>query len=97
MDVIRQVTQIMCTRAAKCTSRHYFIFEELGSSAVTITQLLLNGQAVCNMAMARYPEAESLLEEVISKQGNHPEALADMISLAVLTGKGWSAAEEHIG
>ncbi|RUP44245.1 coatomer epsilon subunit-domain-containing protein, partial [Jimgerdemannia flammicorona] len=43
----------------------FYIFEEFAQSHSANTVKVLNGQAVANIALARYPEAESLLLEAL--------------------------------
>ena len=52
----------------------YYIFQEMadkyGSSV-----LLLNGQAVCYLQMAKYEDAESILQEALDKVPNFNSCL----------------------
>ncbi|CAG8554551.1 11403_t:CDS:2, partial [Racocetra fulgida] len=45
----------------------YYIYEEIAQSPSSNTVKVLNGQAVCNIHLGRYPEAESLLLEALNK------------------------------
>ncbi|KAI8074560.1 coatomer epsilon subunit-domain-containing protein [Gongronella butleri] len=65
----------------------FYIFEELGQSPSTQTTQVLNGQAVANLAMGRYPEAESLLLEALNKNSSDPETLVNMIVVSQLLTK----------
>ncbi|ORX49908.1 hypothetical protein DM01DRAFT_1338042, partial [Hesseltinella vesiculosa] len=65
----------------------YYIFEEFGQSPSAQTSKVLNGQATANLALGRYPEAESLLLEALNKNSNDPETLVNMIVCAQLLTK----------
>jgi coatomer protein complex subunit epsilon len=45
----------------------FYIFEEFAQSNTSATVKLLNNLAVSNLALGRYPEAESHLMEAVSK------------------------------
>lgn len=45
----------------------FYIYEEFGQSNTAQTVKVLNGQAAANLALGRYPEAESLLLEAQNK------------------------------
>lgn len=46
----------------------FYIYEEFGQSGGSEPSLkVLNGQAAANIALGRYPEAESLLLEALNK------------------------------
>jgi coatomer protein complex subunit epsilon len=65
----------------------YYIFEEFASSGTATTLKVLNGQAVSNIAMGRYPEAESILLEALNKDSNHPDTLVNLVVVSRLTSK----------
>ncbi|KAK9695627.1 hypothetical protein K7432_012864 [Basidiobolus ranarum] len=64
----------------------FYIFEELSQNLAATTVKLLNGQAICNIHMGRYPEAESLLLEALNKSQSDPDTLVNLIVCANLTG-----------
>ncbi|CAG8844123.1 11489_t:CDS:2, partial [Racocetra persica] len=57
----------------------YYIYEEIAQSPSSNTVKVLNGQAVCNIHLGRYPEAESLLLEALNKNNNDPDTLVNLI------------------
>ncbi|KAL0090035.1 coatomer epsilon subunit-domain-containing protein [Phycomyces blakesleeanus] len=65
----------------------FYIFEEFGQSTTAQTVKVLNGQAATNLALGRYPEAESVLLEAIDKNNDDADTLVNMIVCATLTSK----------
>ncbi|KAF7725202.1 hypothetical protein EC973_000368 [Apophysomyces ossiformis] len=65
----------------------FYIYEEFGQSNTAQTMKVLNGQAAANLALGRYPEAESLLLEALTKNSDDPDTLVNMIVCATLTSK----------
>ncbi|KAI7855008.1 coatomer epsilon subunit-domain-containing protein [Circinella umbellata] len=65
----------------------FYIFEEFGQSNAEPSIKVLNGQAAANIALGRYPEAESVLMEALNKNNDDPETLVNMIVCANLTSK----------
>ncbi|KAI9308577.1 coatomer epsilon subunit-domain-containing protein [Cunninghamella echinulata] len=65
----------------------FYIFEEFAQSNTSQTIQILNGQAAANLAMGRYPEAESLLLEALNKNNNDPDTLVNMIVCSNLLAK----------
>ncbi|CAO3612745.1 unnamed protein product [Mucor hiemalis] len=65
----------------------FYIYEEFGQSNTAQTVKVLNGQAAANLALGRYPEAESLLLEAQNKDNDNPDTLINMIACATLTAK----------
>ncbi|KAG2194659.1 coatomer epsilon subunit-domain-containing protein [Mucor mucedo] len=65
----------------------FYIYEEFSQSNTAQTVKVLNGQAAANLALGRYPEAESLLLEAQNKGSDDPDTLINMIACATLTAK----------
>ncbi|CAO3581404.1 unnamed protein product [Absidia cylindrospora] len=74
----------------------FYIFEEFGQSNSAQTIKVLNGQAASNLAMGRYPEAESLLLEALNKNSDDPETLVNMIVCSNLLAKAPDATNRYI-
>lgn len=53
-------------------------FQELGEK-YTMSVMLLNAMAVCQMHMGRFDEAERLLQDALSKSSNDPNSMANLI------------------
>ena len=49
----------------------YYIYEEIAQSPSSNTVKILNGQAIANIHLGRYPEAESLLLDALNKVCQH--------------------------
>ncbi|KAG0162232.1 hypothetical protein DFQ28_001220 [Apophysomyces sp. BC1034] len=65
----------------------FYIYEEFGQSSTAQTIKVLNGQAAANLTLGRYPEAESLLLEALTKNSDDPDTLVNMVVCATLTSK----------
>eukprot|EP00850_Spirogloea_muscicola_P011804 SM000074S21714 [mRNA] locus=s74:540305:542318:+ [translate_table: standard] len=64
----------------------FYIFQELGEKYMW-TVLLLNGNAVCQMHMGNYEEAEKLLLDALNKDGKDANTLANLIVCCLHLGK----------
>ena len=54
---------------------------------VSVQTRLLNGSATCNMAMGRWEEAESQLQEAFEKDAKSAETLANLVTISLHQGK----------
>lgn len=57
----------------------YFIFKELADK-YGVSSLLLNGQAVCNIIMKKYEEAEKLLLEALDRNSKDADTIANLVT-----------------
>lgn len=73
----------------------YYIFQEMIDKHGA-TSLLLNGQATCFIHQGRYEEADSALQESISKDTNNADALINMIVLSQHSGKPPEVANRYL-
>ncbi|XP_071697968.1 coatomer subunit epsilon-1-like [Rutidosis leptorrhynchoides] len=64
----------------------YLIFQDF-SEKYQITNLILNGKAVCCMHMGNFDEAESLLLEALNKDAKDRETLANLVVCSLHLGK----------
>jgi coatomer protein complex subunit epsilon len=69
----------------KCQDAFY-IFQELAEK-YSSTVSLLNAQASCYIRMAKYEEAESILQDALEKDSNNADTAINMAVLAQLMGK----------
>ncbi|KJE90289.1 hypothetical protein CAOG_01622 [Capsaspora owczarzaki ATCC 30864] len=60
----------------------YFIFQEMAEK-YSPTVALLNGQAVCHLHQGRLEEAESLLQEALSKDSSDPDTIANLVTVSI--------------
>ncbi|KAI9252075.1 coatomer epsilon subunit-domain-containing protein [Helicostylum pulchrum] len=74
----------------------FYIFEEFAQSNTAQTVKVLNGQAAANLALGRYPEAESLLLEAQTKDNDNPDTLINMIACATLTAKSQEVVNRYV-
>ncbi|KAI7902054.1 coatomer epsilon subunit-domain-containing protein [Cokeromyces recurvatus] len=74
----------------------FYIYEECAQSNTSQTVKILNGQAAANLALGRYPEAESLLLEAQNKDSNDPDTLINLITCATLTAKSQEVVNRYI-
>ncbi|KAG0298443.1 hypothetical protein BGZ96_012165 [Linnemannia gamsii] len=65
----------------------YYIYEEIATSSTSPTVKALIGEAVCNIQMGHYPEAESILQEALSREPSNTDAVVNQIVLSTLLSK----------
>ncbi|KAF9113984.1 hypothetical protein BGX27_000377 [Mortierella sp. AM989] len=65
----------------------YYIYEEIATSSTSPTVKSLVGEAVCNIQMGQYPEAEGILQEALNKEPGNTDAIVNQIVLSTLLSK----------
>lgn len=65
----------------------YYIYEEIATSSTSPTVKSLIGEAVCNIQMGHYPEAEGILQEALSRDPSNTDAIVNQIVLSTLLSK----------
>ncbi|KAG9072610.1 hypothetical protein KI688_000381 [Linnemannia hyalina] len=65
----------------------YYIYEEIATSSTSPTVKSLIGEAVCNIQMGRFPEAEGILQEALSREPSNTDAIVNQIVLSTLLSK----------
>ncbi|KAF9130685.1 hypothetical protein BGW39_002787 [Mortierella sp. 14UC] len=65
----------------------YYIYEEIATSSTSPTVKSLIGEAVCNIQMGQYPEAEGILQEALSRDPTNTDAIVNQIVLSTLLSK----------
>src|ERR1700743_584142 len=65
----------------------YYIYEEIATSSTSPTVKAMVGEAVCNIQMGHYPEAESILQEALSREPTNTDAIVNQIVLSTLLSK----------
>ncbi|KAF9995094.1 hypothetical protein BGZ80_003631, partial [Entomortierella chlamydospora] len=65
----------------------YYIYEEIATSSTSPTVKSLVGEAVCNIQMGQYPEAEGILQEALAKEPGNTDAIVNQIVLSTLLSK----------
>ncbi|KAF9151867.1 hypothetical protein BG015_006111 [Linnemannia schmuckeri] len=65
----------------------YYIYEEIATSSTSPTVKSLIGEAVCNIQMGHYPEAEGILQEALSRDPTNTDAIVNQIVLSTLLSK----------
>ncbi|KAI3325979.1 coatomer epsilon subunit-domain-containing protein [Xylariaceae sp. AK1471] len=65
----------------------FYVFEELAQAPATSSIVTLVSQAVCELHLGRFEEAQAALEQALQKQPNYADAIANLLVLTVITGK----------
>ncbi|KAF9327512.1 hypothetical protein BG006_009187 [Podila minutissima] len=65
----------------------YYIYEEIATSSTSPTVKSMVGEAVCNIQMGQYPEAEGILQEALTKEPTNTDAIVNQIVLSTLLSK----------
>ncbi|KAG0055630.1 hypothetical protein BGZ83_007930 [Gryganskiella cystojenkinii] len=65
----------------------YYIYEEIATSSTQPTVKSLVGEAVCNIQMGQYPEAEGILQEALTREPTNTDAIVNQIVLSTLQSK----------
>lgn len=65
----------------------FYVFEELAQAVSTSATKSLISQAVAELHLGRYDEAEAALQQALEKEPNNANAIANMIVLSTLAGK----------
>jgi len=65
----------------------FYVFEELAQAPATSSIVSLVSQAVCELHLGRVEEAEAALGQVLQKQPDYADAIANLLVLTVITGK----------
>ncbi|KAF9907180.1 hypothetical protein EC991_011243 [Linnemannia zychae] len=65
----------------------YYIYEEIATSSTSPTVKSLIGEAVCNIQMGHYPEAEGILQEALTRDPSNTDAIVNQIVLSTLLSK----------
>lgn len=68
----------------------YYVYEELASAPGTTSPTALVGQAVAELHLGRYEEAESALSQALEGQNADVQAVANALVLQYVIGKGTS-------
>lgn len=63
------------------------MFEELAQAPATSSIATLVSQAVAELHLGRAEEAQSALDQAVSKNPNYAEAIANLLVLTVISGK----------
>lgn len=68
-------------------SHHVVYLRDVQCTHAPAQTQLLNGSATCNMAMGRWEEAESQLQEAFEKDAKTAETLANLVTISLHQGK----------
>lgn len=73
----------------------FYVFEELAQAAATSSSQSMVSQAVSEIQLGRLEEAQAALEQVLKKDPDNAEAIANTIVLNVIAGKDASELIRH--
>lgn len=65
----------------------FYVFEELAQAPSTSSAASLVSQAVCEIHLGRVEEAQTALDQAVAQAPQFAEAVANLLVLAVVTGK----------
>ncbi|ETS81456.1 hypothetical protein PFICI_06458 [Pestalotiopsis fici W106-1] len=65
----------------------FYVFEELAQTPASSSTTSLISQAVTEIHLQRYEEAQAALDQVLAKEPQNPDALANLVVLKTLTGQ----------
>lgn len=74
----------------------FYVYEELASNPSTSASLSVVGQAIAELHLGRFPEAEAALTTAIEKYPEDAQLIANTIVLNVLTGKDTTALTSYV-
>ena len=81
-----QPTDQSCSKGGGKYHSTFYVYEELASAPSTTTPSSLVGQAIADIHLHRFPEAEATLQQALDLDPTDPQALANKIVLACLMG-----------
>lgn len=76
-----------CRQGGEKYQSAFYVYEELASNPNSTSPLSIVGQAIAELHLGRFPEAEAALTAAIEKYPEDVELIANTIVLNVLTGK----------
>ncbi|KAL6878808.1 coatomer complex, epsilon subunit [Trichoderma novae-zelandiae] len=71
----------------------FYVYEELAQGSSTFSVQSLIAQAVCEIHLGRFEEAQSALEQALQKDPTNAEGIANLVVLNSITG---NSTEEHL-
>jgi len=74
----------------------FYVFEELAQAQATSSVRSLVGQAVSELHLGRTEEAQSALEQALQKEPGYADAIANLLVLNVITGKGMDESVKYV-
>lgn len=74
----------------------FYVFEELAQAPSTSSPQSLVSQAVAEIHLGRFEEAEAALQQALAKDPKNAEAIANSIVLNALAGKDTKALKRYI-
>lgn len=74
----------------------FYVFEELAQAPASSSARTLVAQAVSELHLGRTEEAQAALEQAVKADPESPDAIANLLVLAVLTGKDTGEATSNL-